>query len=466
MRRVLLAACLGAGAALSAGCGGGGGPSGGGVLPPPPPPSGPLAWGAPTTLVSNIAIGSVAAAVATDGAVTVAWPQAQVVAPGTTPLPYVVARSQRAGATTWDALQVLEAYNASNAAADGIAELQGGGGGGATLFAWRRTTSALDRLGVGRRDNSGAAFTTITEAPIGAGMNGVALAANDAGDQVAVWAQSPGAGAPAQVFASRRSGAGSWSAPLTLQTNAAVAGSEPAVAVDANGRAMVAWREGATNAQLWSRVIDASGALGTPQRVDANQLNDARNPRLAVLGSNLFMLTWEQGQAGATGYDLRATRWTGAGWLGAPATVDTSVSTVLESRVVSGALQGATAVWRQDGFVYAARFSAANGNWAAPVQLNAALAGTGQDVRIGSDAAGNAIVVWTQRPASGVTDLYYAALNVGSGTFSAPAALESNGGGVGVPALAVASGGTAVVAWLQAVNGQVNPDLVARVLRP
>jgi hypothetical protein len=280
------------------------------------------------------------------------------------------------------------------------------------------------------------------------------------------WAQAPSPGALAQVYVSRRSGAGAWSSPLLLQANAGAAGSEPAVAVDATGRAMVVWRQGSPSAQLWSRVIEASGTLGAPLQVDLNQLNDARNPRLAVLATNQFMLTWEQGQAGATGYDLRATRWTGAGWLAAPATIDTGVGSVLDARVVSGALQGATVVWRQDNLVQAARFSASNGNWSVPVQLSAGLPGTAQDIRAVSDAAGNAIVVWTQRPPGGVNDLYAAQLSASTGSFSTPGVLESNAGGVGAPALAINGAGVAVVAWLQSVAGQVNPDLLARVARP
>lgn len=408
---------------------------------------------------------------ATDGAATVAWPQTQLVLPGaTTPsaVPYVVTRRQAVGSATWDAVQLLESVNAGNAATDSVDELQGASASAASVFAWRRTTSVLDRLASGRRDAAASSSATVTEAPVLWGMNGVALASNDNGEQAMVWAQAPGAtpSVVAQVYFSRSSGTGAWSAPLVLQTNAAVVGSEPAVALDSTGRAVVAWRQGAVNAQLWSRVVDANNLLGTPLQVDVNQLNDARNPRLAALGTNQFMLTWEQGQAGATGYDLRATRWTGAGWLGAPATIDTSVATVAESRVVSGALQGATVVWRQDGLVQAARYSAANGNWSLPVQLSASLAGTAQDMRVGSDAQGNAIVVWTQRPSGGVNDLYYAVLTASSGAFAAPVALESNAGTAGTPVLAVGSNGTATVAWLQTVAGQANPDLIARVARP
>lgn len=81
------------------------------MLPPPPPPSGPVNWGAPTTLASNAAITTLAAAVASDGAATVAWPQTQLVLPGAatpSPVPYVVTRRQAVGSATWDAVQLLE----------------------------------------------------------------------------------------------------------------------------------------------------------------------------------------------------------------------------------------------------------------------------------------------------------------------------------------------------------------------
>lgn len=253
---------------------------------------------------------------------------------------------------------------------------------------------------------------------------------------------------------------------MLIQTNTGAAASEPAVAVDTAGRAMVVWRQGSPAAQLWSRVIDASGTLGAPVQVELNQLNDARNPRLADLATNQFMLTWEQGLVGATGYDLRATRWTGAGWLAAPTTIDIGVGSVLDARVVSGPLQGATVFWRQDNVLQAARFSASNGTWSAPVQLSASLPGSAQDIRAVSDATGNATVVWTQRPPGGVNDLYAAQLSASSGSFSSPALLESNAGGAGTPALAINGTGVAVVAWLQSVAGQVNPDIVARVARP
>lgn len=450
-------------ALLLAGCGGGGDGEGGGVLPPPSPPTGPVAWSAPVALATNVTgAGAPAVAVEAGGQAAVLWSQTGLVlGSGQAPLapPYLAARMNTA-AGGWGALEFVDAAGGGDAVNDQITQLQALAPASGSAAAWLRATGAGNRPVSTRRQSSGWSPSNVA-APLGAARSDLALAANDAGVQVVAWSE-PVDGVARIVAYQRQIGVGDWVPLPSVQVSPGVAGTQPALAVDADGRVMFVWREGtAESGQLRSRLYDpAVPGFGTQLAVDA-ALTDMRAPRVVAYGANQFLAVWEQ--ANNNQYDLRAKRGNASNWQQASQAIDTRAESVGGARLLAGSDATALVAWQQGDAIYASRWAGATGTWTLPAQV-AAAAGVG-NLCAGMTPAGNAILAWTQPGSGGAADLYYATVTGGTPTASAATLLEVDAGAVSAPALAVNATGVAVVAWLRQVAGQAAPDLMARVAR-
>lgn len=454
MRRARGVAALFACAWLAS-CGSGGGtPDVGSGTPTPP---GPIAWGAEQTLATDVpALTGPAAAFGDDGRAVVIWAQTGIGTPND--VPFVGVRESTTG-VAFAALEVIEPSLAQFAPDDTIADLAAApSAGGGTLAAWSRTVPDLSavRLGAALRQPANWTFDEIATSGDAAEL---AVATNEIGDRVAVWTESLSGVRTVRVAWRRVSDAG-WQGPENV-SDAVIHSESPAVAIDENRVAMIVWRQGSAPGQIRARSLQvASGMPGIDQPVDP-QVNDQRNPKVVPLNTGQFVATWEQ--AGAGGFwDLRANRGTMADWENGSVLLELGAGTVDASNLVAGPNATAYAVWRQNNAVFFSRLS--GGLWSDARQLGATLAGTASGPQVAVADDGNAVFTWVQ--SSVTNDLMYALFTPGNGTLSAAFPLESQAGDVLAHALAVASNGAAVVSWSQAVAGQPNPNLLARVFRP
>jgi hypothetical protein len=463
-----LAACA---AAFIAACSGGGGDAGIGL----PPGQGPINWGAVQTLASNtssspLAVTPPAATIDGNGLASVLWSQIGMPLPGggTSAVPLVGAADSGSG-TTFGAAQAIE-QSASFSAGDQISDLSARAGTGNSAV-WRRRLASNGSTQVSSAAREAVAWgaENIASRPVGAFPQSLAYAVNSAATRVAVWTEvDVAAGGTRRVQLSFRTGATGWTQQLAVSGTTQDA-SEPAVAIDLNGLAMIVWRQGNAPGILRARSYNTqSGQFGLELDVDPGQLtNDMRNPRVVALGPGSFLATWEQAGAGGT-YDLRANTGSAASWSNISAQLEVGAGTVDQSLVVAGTLGTAYAVWRQNQAVHFARYTTAAGTWSLARQVNSGQAGTSSEPRVAVDGSGNAIFVWLQTPAGGgVDDLFYATFTASNGAISGAFQLDTETTGAAEsPSLSVAPNGAAVVAWLQKVAGQTNPNVVARVFRP
>lgn len=449
-------AALFACAALAA-CGSGGAPDVGSGT---PPPAGPVNWGVEQTLATNaVAVSAPTAVFGVNGAAAVLWGQAGL--PNALPgVPLVGVRESVSG-VTFDAVQVVDGLGVQSPS-DTIHELTSSPSATGSAAVWRRTEAQLPgtRLSTVLRGANGWGYQAIWGGIAAASdARDLAFAINGAGAQVAVWTEL--VGGVRVVRLSRRNGNGSWAEPISFSG----AGADvPAVALDAAGLAMVVWRQGAPGL-IRARTFDtASATPGLELPVDATQIaNDGRNPRVVAIGANDFIASWEQAGGGGA-YDLRANRGNAAAWLNNPLTVDLSAATVDQARIAAGPTGTAYAVWRQSNTVFLSRFSTGSGLWTAPSQLGVGLTGSSAGPQVAVDGSGNALMAWVQTAAT--TDLVYALFTASNASLSSAFPLDSQAGAVSSPSLSMASGGAAVVSWLQAVAGQASPNVLARVFRP
>lgn len=450
-------------AALLAACGNGGTFDAGIGL---PPGQGPIAWGPVQTLASNAASVTPPAAVfGADGTVSVLWSQIGMPINGVpSAVPLVGARENTSGTTTFTAAESIDetvAFNAMDEVDDMRAERSMFG----SMAVWRRQLAGGNTRLVGAlREANGWGVLLIAILPAAAFADELAFAANDAGAQIAVWTEQRMSG-ERRVMVSARIRAGGWSTPQPAQATGT--GSQPAVAIDANGVAMIVWREQAASGPglIRARGYDTgTGQFGNVLEVDPGQFtNDMRNPRVVAIDRGSFLASWEQAGGGGA-YDLRANTGSMTAWQAVPATLELGAGTVDQSLVVSGPPGTAYAVWRQNDAVFFSRF--ATGNWSVARQVSGS--NPSHTPRIAVDGNGNAILVWLQKPAgSGFDDLFYAAFTATNGAISGAFQLDTEAtGDAASPSLSVAANGAAVVAWLQSAGAQSNPSVVARVFRP
>lgn len=452
-------------AAFVAACSGGGGDAGIGL----PPGQGPINWGAVQTLATNAnTVTPPAATIDGNGLASVLWSQIGMPLPGggTSAVPLIGA-ADSSSATTFGAAQAIEA-SAGFGAGDQISDLSTRAGTSNTAV-WRRRLASNNSMQIGSAAREAVAWGTenIASRPVGASVQDLAYAVNGAGTRVAVWTEvDVAAGGTRRVQLSFRAGTTGWTSQVAVSGTTEDA-SAPAVAVDANGLAMIVWRQG-QNGIIKSVSFDtaSSSPLGIERQVFTLQAGEGRSPRVLALGPNDFLVTWEQTAAGTV--DLRATSGTTAGWINPPASVDIGTGIVDQSRLVAGAGATAFAVWRQSNAIHFARYTAASGIWSVARQVNSGQTGTSREPRAAVDGTGNAIFVWLQTPSgSAVDDLFYATFTASNSAISGAFQLDTEATGAAAsPSLSVAANGAAVVAWLQNVGGQSNPNVVARVFRP
>lgn len=452
-------------AAFVAGCSAGGGDAGIGL----PPAQGPIDWGAVQTLATDArSVTPPAAVFGANGTVSVLWSQIGMPVNGVpSAVPLVGVRENTSGTTTFTPAASIDETQTFNAA-DEITQLRAERSGFGSLGVWRRRLSGgSSRLVSAVREANGWRVLPIDTPSTLLVADELTFAANDAGAQVAVWTEQQMTG-ERLVMVSARSGAGGWSAKVPAQTNASATGSQPAVAIDANGVAMIVWREQAPGgmARILARSYDTNSAmpLGVVRQVDSTQGTEGRNPRVAALGPGQFIATWEQQALASAAFDLRAATGTAASWLPRPDPLEFGAGTVDQSLVVAGPGGTAYSVWRQNNAVLSARFAA--GQWSLARQVSGTVAS--HTPRVAVDGNGNAVFVWLQTPSgSTVDDLFYATFTASNSAISGAFQLDTEATGAAAsPSLSVAANGAAVVAWLQGVGGQSNPNVVARVFRP
>lgn len=450
-------------AVLVAACSGGGGDAGIGL----PPGQGPINWGAVQTLATNANTATApAATIDGNGLVSVLWSQIGMPLPGggTSAVPLVGAADSSSG-TTFGAAQAIE-QSGSFSAGDQISDLTARTGASNTAVWRRRLASNATQIGSANREASGWGIEYYpSNRPVNALTLELAYAVNANSTRVAVWTEADVTNnGVRRVQLSARTASAGWT-PVQWVSGIAQDASQPSVAIDSAGVAMIVWRQGNAPGILQARTYNTtSGQFGNELEVDPGQFtNDTRNPHVVALAPGSFLATWEQAGVGGA-YDLRANTGSATAWQNVSATLELGAGTVDQSLVVAGPNATAYAAWRQNSTIFFGRYAA--GTWSVARQVSGTVAS--HTPRIAVDGNGNAVFVWLQTPTGGgLDDLFYATFTASNSAISGAFQLDTEATGAAAsPSLSVAANGAAVVAWLQSVGQQSNPNVVARVFRP
>ena len=278
------------------------------------------------------------------------------------------------------------------------------------------------------------------------------VAVNASGQAVAVWQQPDGMSI--NIHAARFSPATGWHTPEPIDTEPETS-QQPAVAIDAQGNAFVAWlrSEGSSNS-VWARRFTAQGGWGSPVLIE-NGLGDAGNPQVAVDGSgNAIVVFWQQ-EGGRV--NIVANRYAnGAGWGTATAIEADSTGDAGAPQIAMDAAGNAVAVWAWSAAsgppynfsVWANRYTVGSG-WGGAGPIDAINTSTpNANPHVALDGAGNAIAVW-HRPDGSWNSIWSSRYVVGSG-WGAPGLIETDNTNSAHDArVAFDAGGNAMAVWIQ-----------------
>ncbi|WP_217922424.1 hypothetical protein [Miltoncostaea oceani] len=170
--------------------------------------------------------------------------------------------------------------------------------GGGALVAWTRSdgASARTQLAVLPADPGAAPGAPVSVSAPGADATQPQVAVDAAGAAVLTWRR--GAGGAERVQALTRSPAGVLSAPVDVSPAGAGA-ADPRLALDAAGRAVIAWRRtDGSDPRVQIATRDPGGAFAEPVSVSARGAVVA-DPRVALDGGGNGVVTWRR----ATGDD-------------------------------------------------------------------------------------------------------------------------------------------------------------------
>jgi len=282
-------------------------------------------------------------------------------------------------------------------------------------------------------------------APATVGQGGsaaVALAAD--GRAVAAWAGGPYT-APV-IQASVRPPGGTWSAPVTVGTDAR----GPLIGIDRSGNAIIAWM-GATGT-VYTASLPAGGSW-TPAQTLATT-NNGSGLAMAVNSAGSAVLTWA---AKGTGVGTYADSGTILGGFAAPVKVGLPPYPGGRTSVALNDADQAVMVWARGlGAANVAATRSAAGTWSAAVQLSANEAG---NLNVAIDGAGDAVATFEQYvPNTSIVALYASKLPAG-GSWGPPALLSAPGDSVSNfwgGRVVADSAGTFVLAWTDQTTRTLN----------
>lgn len=229
------------------------------------------------------------------------------------------------------------------------------------------------------------------------------VAVDAQGDALAVWQRLNEKSATTTIEASSRpGGSGAWTAPVTV-SNSSEEASEPQVALDSKGDAVVVWishgAEYSVQAATRSGLTGSWQAPTTLQNLGTMTVAEPR-PDLAVNQRGDAIAIWQRYGAGKEAVEA-AGRPAGSVWQ-APETLSTEAVALHPAEVGIDTAGAATAVWEEHVGIYGlivASNKPASGKWQHPVALSAE-GDNANEPRVAVDAKGDAVAAW-ERPESG-----------------------------------------------------------------
>jgi hypothetical protein len=308
----------------------------------------------------------------------------------------------------------------------------------------------------------------------GGGATNPRLAADDAGNAFVVWEQIPEGSVIANIWTNRYTVGDGWGTPVLLQNGEVTAAQIPAVAADPAGNAIAVWVQRDTSSAdqlVWA--IRYEPGLGWGAAAPIDDMPTQTIPTSTAVGmddeGNAVALWSVQTVTSTLGRSevLWSNRYTaGLGWGVAQLIKPDSETRAIDPRLSVGANGDAFVVWTQNGETYrdtwSVRFSGST--WGTPEPIDDYDDGDTVEPDIAVDGNGVAHAVWSQDDQKLATDfrnIYANQYTPGPG-WGVPELIEppnpdpNEDADATNPRIGVNAAGNAFVVWTQFGDGWVN----------
>lgn len=272
---------------------------------------------------------------------------------------------------------------------------------------------------------------------------GAVFASNALSQSVVVWVEGGNL-----LRANVQTAPGVWSASADIVTSSLNGISEPAVAINAAGLIVLAWKEGSgATAQIYSSSRTVASPIWAPKVLLSNAIveNHVDYPNVSINATGLAFVTWQS--QFAPNYLIRAARANPPPAFTAAQTVFSGLSPLLYPKVAvgdTGSTEEAHLIYGSGSTLFATIFDGAV--WSAvPAAISTGTVELGSDHQsLGLDESGQAVAVWSLLASPGIHTI---AGNVYSGAWGVAAQLSGNSLQLMVPTLHISPSGDGILAW-------------------
>lgn len=282
---------------------------------------------------------------------------------------------------------------------------------------------------------------------------------DSSGNALVVWSQWNGANY--QIFKSEYR-SGSWTHPANIADNISPDGQDainPRVAMDDNGNALITWQQNdGTRDQIYKSEYRSS-SWTHPANLADNISPDtaASNPQVAMDNNGNALIVWQQPDGAAVSQTFKSEYRTGS-WTH-PANSNDNISPDVQA-VTSPAVAmdnngNAVIVWVQNDGTRNQIFKSEyrTGSWTHPANLadNISPDSAVVEPQVAMDDSGNAIIAWRQPDAGAIDQIFKSEYRAGSWTHPANLAdnISPDGQNSTTPWVAMSDNGSAVIVWGQ-----------------
>jgi len=248
-------------------------------------------WGTPMTIENDDKSSISVPQIAVDGAgnAVVVW--AWVVDTGGFNFVYNISANRYVPGTGWGTAVPIDSNTMTP---DPMPQVALDGAGNA-IAVWHRRDGSVDSVATNRYTvGAGWGSATLLETDPAITSRNARVAADGAGNAIAVWEQY--GGAITNVMASRYSAGSGWGSPVLIESDDAGSAYTPQIVIDADGNATALWsqrNDAGFTFDIWTnRYVPGSG-WGSAIMIDG-QLDPARRPALGVDASGRVVAVWEQ----------------------------------------------------------------------------------------------------------------------------------------------------------------------------
>ena len=288
------------------------------------------------------------------------------------------------------------------------------------------------------------------------------LAVDKNGDALAVWRQWDGA--RYNIWSNLFTPDNGWSNAKLVETDNIGGAITPQIAFDPNGNAMAVWSQSdGIQYSVWANRYKPGSGWGVPELVEEEKTGGASDPQIAIDASGNALVVWKQSDSNGVRRVWANRSASGARWNpGAAELIENGAGTISSPQIAFDSSGNAMAVWSQwDGTRYNiwANLNSPIDGWDADAakMIEADNEGDAYTPQIAFDVNGNALAVWYQFDRNGKSSIwanrYSSGSGPGSGWHSAEKIEADDTGNVLSPQIAIGPDGDALVVWSQSRNG-------------